>query len=207
MVTRKRRKPAVEISRLDHRAHGRALQKTPPQRKAPASKKGARSLTTAPDTHGDRQAAFMKALGVTNPGFVDGLFNQILNAVDRSGDKFDLEQILFSCAVLRGAKPRGELESMHIVQMTVVHATLMRSAADFAHAENLAQRDSAMRAMNQLARTYTAQLEALKDYRSGAEPEVTVVSVTDRGQTTVDRVSQPTTRSKAAPDRLSLKAA
>ena len=55
--------------------------------------------------------------------------------------------------------------------------------------------------------TYTAQLEAFKDYRSGAEPEVTVVSVTDRGQTTVDRVSQPTTRSKAAPDRLSLKAA
>jgi len=175
----------------------------------PASNDGAQSSGTSPDhpNEADDYGPLTKALGVTNPAFVDGLFNQILNAVDRSGDKFDLEQILFSCAVLRGAKPRGELESMHIAQMTVVHAALMRSAADFAHAENLAQRDSAMRAMNQLARTYTAQLEALKDYRSGAEPEVTVVSVTDRGQTTVDRVSQPTTRSKAAPDRLSLKAA
>jgi hypothetical protein len=96
---------------------------------------------------------------------------------------------------------------MHIAQMTVVHAAIMRSAGDFAKAETLQQRNSAMRAMSQLTCTYTAQLEAFKDYRSGAEPEVTVVSVTDRGQTTVDRVSQPTTRSKAAPDRLSLKAA
>ena len=51
-----------------------------------------------------------------------------------------------------------------------------------------------MRAVNQLARTYTAQFEALKRSRTGGEQKVTVqnVSVTEGGQAIVGNVTQAT---------------
>ena len=56
-----------------------------------------------------------------------------------------------------------------------------------------------MRAINQFVRTYTAQLEAFKRYRSGGDPRVTVqtVSVADGGQAIVGNVTQ----ARAAPEK------
>jgi hypothetical protein len=59
------------------------------------------------------------------------------------------------------------------------------------HVDNLAQQDSAERAFNKLARTFTAQMEALKRYRTGGEQKVTVqhVTVNEGGQAVVGHVS------------------
>lgn len=81
---------------------------------------------------------------------------------------------------------------MLLTQMAAVHAAMMRMTGDLARAECLPLHDSAVRAINQLARTYTAQFETFKRCRSGGEQQVTVqnVSVTDGGQAIVGNVTQ-----------------
>ena len=71
---------------------------------------------------------------------------------------------------------------------TLAHA----SAHHLANAEDPAQHDSAARALGRLARTFPAQIEALKRYRSHGEPAITVhnVSVGDGGKAIVGNVTQ-----------------
>jgi hypothetical protein len=66
-----------------------------------------------------------------------------------------------------------------------------------ARTETLQQQDSAEHAFNKLARTFTAQLEALKRYRTGGEQKVTVqhVSVSEGGQAIVGNVTHATPQS------------
>jgi hypothetical protein len=73
-----------------------------------------------------------------------------------------------------------------------VHAT-MTFARRLAHVENIPQRDSAQTAFNKLARTFAAQVEALKQYRNGGEQKMTVqhVHVAEGGQAIVGNVSAP----------------
>jgi hypothetical protein len=58
--------------------------------------------------------------------------------------------------------------------------------------ENIPQQDSAERAFNKLARTFAAQVEALKRYRTGGGQTVRVEHVTihEGGQAIVGNVSQ-----------------
>ncbi|MDI4234715.1 hypothetical protein OZ411_18080, partial [Bradyrhizobium sp. Arg237L] len=68
----------------------------------------------------------------------------------------------------------------------------MRCAHHLANADDLAQHDSAARALGRLARTFPAQIEALNRYRSHGEPAITVqnVSVGDGGNAIVGNVTQ-----------------
>jgi hypothetical protein len=64
--------------------------------------------------------------------------------------------------------------------------------SSIASAEDIAQLDSAGRALGRLARTFPAQMEALNRYRSNGEPAITVqnVSVGDGGKAIVGNVTQ-----------------
>ena len=68
----------------------------------------------------------------------------------------------------------------------------MRMMQRLANADNIPRLDSTERALNKLARTFAAQVEALKRYRTGGEQTVTVqhVSVSDGGQAIVGNVTQ-----------------
>jgi hypothetical protein len=57
--------------------------------------------------------------------------------------------------------------------------------------ETIPQQDSAERALNKLARTFAAQIETLKKYRTGGEQKVTVQHghVSDNAQAIVGNVS------------------
>jgi len=59
-------------------------------------------------------------------------------------------------------------------QMAAVHMATMTFARRLNHVDNIPQQDSAERAFNKLARTFTTQVEALKRYRTGGEQRVTV---------------------------------
>jgi hypothetical protein len=80
---------------------------------------------------------------------------------------------------------------MLAAQMAAVHMATMTFARCLAHIENIPQQDSAEGAFNKLARTFTAQVEALKRYRTGGEQRVTVqhVTVNEGGQAVVGHVS------------------
>jgi hypothetical protein len=101
-------------------------------------------------------------------------------------------------SVVKGGEPRDRIEAMLASQMAAVHMATMTFARRLAHVENIPQHDSAERAFNKLARTFAAQVEALKRYRTGGAQTVRVehVSVHEGGQAIVGNVSQ---RSRGAP--------
>ena len=135
----------------------------------------------------------MEALGTDSFDFLDGLLAQLTNAGSQ-GREPDQRGINFMLSVVQGIGPQDEVEAMLATQMAAVHMATMTFARRLAHVESIPQQDSAERAFNKLARTFTAQVEALKRYRTGGQQKVTVehVHVHAGGQAIVgsDRAGQ-----------------
>jgi hypothetical protein len=148
------------------------------------------------------QALLMDALGTADLDFYRGLINQVAGAGSR-GNQIDEQSLNFMLSVVKGIEPEDQVVAMLAAQMAAVHMATMTFARRLAQVENIPQQDSAERAFNKLARTFTTQLEALKRYRTGGEQKVTVqhVSVGEGGQAIVGNVTQApreTAREKAA---------
>jgi hypothetical protein len=133
----------------------------------------------------------MEAIGTDSFDFLDGLLAQLTNAGSQ-GREPDQRGINFMLSVVQGIGPQDEVEAMLATQMAAVHMATMTFARRLAHVESIPQQDSAERAFNKLARTFTAQVEALKRYRSGGQQKVTVehVHVHAGGQAIVGSVEQ-----------------
>ncbi len=136
------------------------------------------------------QALLMEALGTTEPDFLDGLLGQLANA-GTQGRVVDERKLNFMVAVVKGVEPQDQVEALLAAQMAAVHNATMTFARRLNHVENIPQQDSAERAFNKLARTFAAQVEALKRYRTGGEQRVTVehVNVSAGGQAIVGTVT------------------
>lgn len=102
-----------------------------------------------------------EALGSTSGDFVDGLIVQLINATS-PGQQLSESNLNFALSVIKNVKPNDQVEAMLAAQMVVVHMATMRLARQLAHVDNLPQLDSNERAFNKLARTYSAQMQALK---------------------------------------------
>jgi hypothetical protein len=131
------------------------------------------------------------ALGVTDREAMDGILRQLVRA-SVSGGRPDEVNLSFMISMVRSIRPRDSVEAMLVAQMVSVHVMAMRCAHHLANADDLAQHDSAARALGRLARTFPAQIEALNRYRSHGEPAITVqnVSVADGGKAIVGNVTQ-----------------
>ncbi|WP_157182085.1 hypothetical protein [Methylobacterium sp. WSM2598] len=134
----------------------------------------------------------MNAMGTASTDFMQGLLTQLSNAASQRREP-DEGAINFMLAVVNGIAPRDEIEAMLASQMAAVHMATMTFARRLAHVENIPQQDSAERAFNKLARTFTTQIEALKRYRSDGSQTVRVerVTVEAGGQAIVGAVSAP----------------
>ena len=84
-------------------------------------------------------------------------------------------------------KPRDGVEGMLAAQMAAVHLAAMTAATRLKRVQTIEQQDSASRMLNQCARTFTAQVEALKKYRATGEQIVKVqhVNVGNGGQAVI----------------------
>jgi hypothetical protein len=80
-------------------------------------------------------------------------------------------------ARIAAMRPRDEAEAMLIAQMIATHELAMTFARRLKRIENIPQQDSAVNGLTKLTRTYAAQMEALKRYRSGDEQKMTVQHV------------------------------
>jgi hypothetical protein len=136
--------------------------------------------------------ALMRAIGTTDFNFSDGLICQ--HAETSRKEEASQSDANFMPSVVKGFGPRDQIEAMLAAQMAAVHMASMTFARRLAHVENIPQQDSAERAFNKLARTFTAQVEALKQYRSKGEQKMTVqhVPVAEGGQAIVGNVNAPT---------------
>ena len=105
-----------------------------------------------------------------------GIIRQLVKA-SVSGESPDEVNLSFMISMVKSIKPRDSIEAMLVAQMVSVHVMAMRCAHHLANADDLAQHDSAARALGRLARTFPAQIEALNRYRSHGEPAITVQNV------------------------------
>jgi hypothetical protein len=124
-----------------------------------------------------------EAFATTDVSFVVGLICQLADVGTRRG-KVGERELNFMLAVVKGAKPKDQMEAMLAAQMAAVHMATMALARRLANVDNIAKQDSAERAFNKLARTFAAQAEALKRYRSrgGQTVRVEHVTVNEGGQ-------------------------
>ncbi|WP_065750923.1 hypothetical protein [Bradyrhizobium paxllaeri] len=130
-------------------------------------------------------------LGVADREAMHGILRQLVKA-SVSGESPDEVNLSFMISMVKSIRPRDSVEAMLVAQMVSVHVMAMRCAHHLANADDLAQHDSAARALGRLARTFPAQIDALNRYRSHGEPAITVqnVSVGDGGKAIVGNVTQ-----------------
>jgi len=132
----------------------------------------------------------VEAFGTDDPDFVDGMLKQLVNA-GTQGRTPDECAANFMLSMIKGIKPQDSVETMLAAQMAAIHNATMTFARRLAHVDNIKQQDSAQNALNRLARTFAAQVAALKNYRSKGEQRVLVehVNVHAGGQAIVGAVT------------------
>jgi hypothetical protein len=184
-------KPSIEEQRaLNEFSHRSEAASPAPRLKVIDS----RTSTDISLDHPDKFVAgrlLTRALGSVSEDFVKGILTQVSKAISGAGH-VDEQLLNFAIDVIKDIKPSDQVEAMLATQIAMTHMAFMTFARKLAHVENILQQDSAVNAFNKLARTYTAQMDALKRYRTGGEQKVTVqhVSVNDGGQAIVGDVVQ-----------------
>ncbi|TIM29914.1 MAG: hypothetical protein E5Y61_21010 [Mesorhizobium sp.] len=83
----------------------------------------------------------------------------------------------YALSMVCGLRPKDQIEATLGVQMAAIHLATMNAAMCMGQAKTWELKDSQERALNRLARTYVAQVEALKRYRSKGEQRVIVERV------------------------------
>jgi hypothetical protein len=141
----------------------------------------------------------MEALGTADFDFYNGLISQLADASARDHEA-DAHGLNFMLSVIKDIKPKDQLEAMLAAQLAAVHMTVMGTVRRLTHADTLQQQDSAGALLTKLLRTFAAQMEALKRYRTGGEQKVTVqhVTVGEGGQAIVGNVTQAPQESTAS---------
>jgi len=131
------------------------------------------------------EVLFKQAIATTDQDFANGIITQ-LAGVSSSGRAPREDELNFLRATVTGGQPKDQMETLHFAQMGVIHAAMMDSAKRLQRTRNAAERESEDRTLNRLAKTFAAQMEALKRYRSGGGPSVVQhVSIADGGRAAI----------------------
>jgi len=131
-----------------------------------------------------------QAFGSSDPNFIVGIANQLFEA-GQSLSVTSHDGSAFTASIVAGVQPRDPVEAMLAAQMAAIHNATMKLANRINRTDTIPQYDSASRSLNQLSRTFAAQVEALTRYRSGGQQKMTVehVHVHEGGQAIVGNVS------------------
>lgn len=132
-----------------------------------------------------------RVFGTDSRELAEALLKQCLLPLSRAelgGDSRDSKALMLE--IVEDIGPSDAVERLLAVQMATTHVALMRVGMKFAHADVMPRFEAFERAYNKLARTYTAQVEALRKHRNGGKQTVTVqhVNVGNGGQAIVGHV-------------------
>jgi hypothetical protein len=109
---------------------------------------------------------------------------------------FAITRVIVASSVpagMRGLEPKDQAEIMLASQMAVTHMAVMSEASLLRNANGHKSRDLHERTFNKLARTFTAQMAALKNHRSPHGQQKMVVehvNVHEGGQAIVGPVER-----------------
>jgi proteasome lid subunit RPN8/RPN11 len=179
-----------------------AWQSRPRLQRSPRFKEGEAPGTIVPDTQDVPlwSARVEKALGVDDPWMAEALMNQAANCV--GGGPAQAPNV--AIASIHSIGPRDGVEAMLAVQMTATHAAAMQMLHRAVRGQpSFEIYDSIVNRATKLLRTYAAQVEALKRYRSAGEQRVVVqhqhVNVTaDQAAVQVNGDADPALRGRGA---------
>jgi hypothetical protein len=127
------------------------------------------------------------------PEMADGLLShclKVLKSTEASDDYASHDERAFMLAAIKEVAPRDAIERMLAVQMAATHVAMVRSGRWLCATETVEQVKAHYSGYNKLARTFTAQMEALRKHRNGGKQTVTVqhVNVEGGGQAIVGNV-------------------
>jgi hypothetical protein len=140
-----------------------------------------------------------EAFGTPNRGLQKFLLNQVIQtfygvATSQGSNSDKLGEFCnIAVAILNGIQPQDELEGMLAIQMIGVHNLAMETMRRaMITGQTLEGKQANVNEATKMLRTYTAQMEALKRYRTGGQQKVTVehVHVNEGGQAIVGTVNQ-----------------
>jgi hypothetical protein len=131
--------------------------------------------------------ALRDLVGVKTHEAALGLFNSAVHAL---GDKGQVYLPLMT-ATFAEIEPRDAIEAMLAAQMTATHVMMTGLAHKVMDAPNQSLREAYERSVTRLSRTYLAQIDALKKYRTESQQTVRVerVTVHEGGQAIVGDVN------------------
>lgn len=138
-------------------------------------------------------AALCEVFGTSVPEQAQAFLGHCLKVLkpdEASDDHPGNDERLFMFSIINDMAPRDPVERMLAVQMAATHVATIRSARWLANTKNIPQVQAHYSGYNKLARTFAAQVEALRKHRTGGKQTVTVqhVNVGDGGQAIVGNV-------------------
>jgi len=137
--------------------------------------------------------ALAKIFGTDNPDMASALLGhciKVLRGNEATDEEPAHDERAFMLASVAGIEPHDTVESMLAVQMAAIHVALVRSARWLAGINGLEQAKAHYSGYNKLARTFTAQMEALRKHRNWGKQTVVVqhVNMNEGGQVIVGNV-------------------
>ncbi|MBK1866384.1 hypothetical protein [Taklimakanibacter albus] len=135
-------------------------------------------------------ALFTKGLAMPDRGMVLGYLGMVAGYAINDG-KIDEDRVNFIVQFVAAMKPKDPAETMMLTQMAAVQYLTMMFASRLGRASELRSCDFYDRTVNKLARTYAAQMQTLKQYRSDGKQKIVVkhVTVNEGGQAIVGDVT------------------
>ena len=140
----------------------------------------------------------LEALGTPDSDLQNHLLAQVCQTFDGtvSSDGYDKDKVVSAyndaLAILTGIQPQDEIEGMLAVQMIGVHNMAMNYMGKATRTERVDFMTTYMNGATKSLRTFAAQMEALKRYRTGGQQKMVVehVHVNEGGQAIVGTVNQ-----------------
>ena len=144
------------------------------------------------------EVKMLEALGTPDSDLQNRLLEQVIQTVNGtvSNDGFDNDKVVSAynstMAILTGIQPQDEIEGMLTVQMIGVHNMAMECMGKATRTDRVNFMSTYMNGATKSLRTFVAQMEALKKYRSGGQQKIVVehVNVSEGGQAIVGVVNQ-----------------
>lgn len=128
-----------------------------------------------------QKSALCRIFGTSDEMQANALLSHCLKPLkaDEASDQHPgNDERAFMLSVIRDLAPRDAVERMLAVQMAATHVATIRAGRWMATSDNLPQVQAHYTGFNKLARTFAAQVEALRKHRTGGAQTVRVEHVT-----------------------------
>lgn len=187
---------AIEQATLD--AHQERKAKAAPRTKLKVDAKEGSNVQLSLDHKSDLVgAALMEAsFGTTDWKVAEALSGHLVQLANQGG-KVDQAKLQQAMALAQGVQPKDEVEAMLATQMAAIHLATMDYAGKLHRCDTVVASEAYERSLTRLSRTFAAQVDALKKYRTKGEQRVIVehqhVHVYPGGQANVGTFNQHNT--------------